>query len=235
MDHINKLGASEAELSVSISDGFDVSVRMGEVDKVEYQKDHAFSITIYNNGKKGSASTTNLSKENVKKVIETAKTIADVTTADSYAGLAEKKLMAKKEVDLDGYHPWDIDPATAVELAKECEHYGLNFDEKIKNSEGVSVSSHEAAAVYANTHGFVGEMDGTRHDVTCILIAEDNNKMECDYYYDQKRDAATILYPSAYNNSATCWPAFPKPCTATVFSFEHQQARAMQRWNTLLS
>lgn len=50
-------GATQAEADASLQQGFGVTVRLGEVETVEYQRDRGLGITVYFGHRKGSAST----------------------------------------------------------------------------------------------------------------------------------------------------------------------------------
>ena len=55
-------GASAAEAGVSLDTGLEVTVRMGEVETVEHTRDHGLGVTVYFGRRKGSASTSDLSR-----------------------------------------------------------------------------------------------------------------------------------------------------------------------------
>lgn len=176
-------GASDAEAHAVIEDGFTVTVRNGELDTVEYHCDNGIGIDIYFGKKHGVVSTADMSKAALREVVVAASNIAKFTQEDPCNGLADKELMAKKIEDLDVYHDWDIDAEQAIKIALENEAYARSLDKRIKNSEGVSVSSHKNFYVYGNSHGFVGAMPSTSHSMSYALIAEQNGEMErdCDY------------------------------------------------------
>lgn len=197
LDEAKKQGATAAEVSVSHGLGFQVDVHRGDVEKLEHQNDHGFEITLYRGQQKGSASTTFLNHATIQSVVSSANDIAKLTASDPYAGLADAGLMAKNAVDLDLYYLWSITTEEAVQLAVECEATGLNYDSSITGSDGVSVSTHTSKAIYANSQGFLGEYSATRHDVSCVLIAERDGEMERDYCYDQTRDPRDLMSVTA--------------------------------------
>ena len=53
-------GASQAEADASLQRGLTVTVRLGEVDTIEYHRDRGLSVTVYFGKSKGSASTADL-------------------------------------------------------------------------------------------------------------------------------------------------------------------------------
>ncbi|HMM56263.1 MAG: metalloprotease PmbA [Xanthomonadales bacterium PRO7] len=190
-------GASDAEVGASIDTGLSVNVRLGEVETVEHNRDRAFGVTVYFGQRKGSASTADLAPDSIAKTIEQACAIAKYTEADPYAGLADPARLARVFPDLDLWHPWNLDAQGAIGLGIEIEDAGRALD-GISNSDGASIQSGGSLGVYANSQGFVGRERGTRHSLSCSLIAQDGNGMQRDYWYESERaagdfpDAASI-------------------------------------------
>ncbi len=186
------LGASAAEVGVSNSHGLSVSVRQAEIETLEHNNDTGLAVTVYLGQSKASASTSDLRPEAIAETVAMACSIAKHTQADEFAGLPDKNLLATEFPDLSLYHPWDISPEAAIELALSCEQAGRDFSAQISNSEGASVSSHQGLRIYANSLGFAGSNQSSRHSIGCTLIANDDNGMQRDYWYDQARDAADL-------------------------------------------
>lgn len=182
-------GASSAETEVSFGTGQNVSVRLGETENIEYNRDKGVSVTVYFGQQKGHASSSDLSSQALKDTVEAACNIAKYTAKDAFCGLADANLMATDMPDLDLYHPWNITVEDAAELAKICEAAALGVDKKrITNSEGAGVSCSESVFAYANSHGFVGGNRSSRHGISCSVIAEHEGAMQRDYWYSSARD-----------------------------------------------
>ena len=182
-------GASSAETEVSYGIGQNVSVRMGEAENIEYNRNKGVSVTVYFGQQKGHASSSDLSAQALKDTVEAACNIAKYTAKDEFCGLADVALMATETLDLDLYHPWNISVEAAIEIAKICEAAAMDVDRKcITNSEGAGVSNSESVFAYANSHGFVGGYPSSRHSISCSVIAEDNDAMQRDYWYTNARD-----------------------------------------------
>ncbi|HEU4780866.1 MAG TPA: metalloprotease PmbA [Steroidobacteraceae bacterium] len=186
------LGASQAEADVSLQKGLTTTVRLGEVETVEYQRDRGMGITVYFGKRKGSASTADLSTRAVAETVEKACDIARYTAEDDCSGLADPDELARDIPDLDLDHPWDLPPELAVETARECEAAGRVVDSRITNSEGASVSSHRGVRVYGNSHGFLEGFPSTSHSVSCVLLAQSGDDMQRDYWYASARDAREL-------------------------------------------
>jgi len=182
-------GASSAETEVSFGTGQNVSVRLGETENIEYNRDKGMSVTVYFGQQKGHASSSDLSPSALKDSVEAACNIAKYTAKDEFCGLADADLMAKTIPDLNLHHPWNVSVEEAVEIAKACENAALEVDRKrITNSEGAGVSNSESIFAYANSHGFVGGYASTRHSMSCSVIAGDGDNMQRDYWYTSARD-----------------------------------------------
>ena len=187
LSEAKRQGADQAEVSASMEQGLGVSVRKGELENLEFNQDRGFGITLYVGKRKGSASTTDSSPNAIRETVAAAKGIAKHTEEDPYSGLAEASLMPAETVDLDLYHPWDIEPEQATAMAVECETAGLAVDKKLTNSDGAQISSQQALRIYGNSHGFIGAYPSTRHSLSCVLIGEDNEGMQRDYWYSLSR------------------------------------------------
>ncbi|MSQ92779.1 MAG: metalloprotease PmbA [Gammaproteobacteria bacterium] len=181
-------GATAAEAGVGTGSGLSVTVRLGEVETLEYQRDRSLGVTVYVNQRKGSASTANLTPSAVEETVSKALSIASFTAEDEYSGLPDAGLMAHELPDLDLCHPWDIDAPGAIELAKRCEAAGLAVDSRIRNSEGASVATHRNMRVFGNSHGFIGGYPSTSHTVSCVVLGQENGEMQRDYWYTAARD-----------------------------------------------
>jgi PmbA protein len=181
-------GASAAEVSVSADTGLSVGVRKGALETIEFNQDRGFGITVYYGARKGSASTSDSSRKAIRETVRAAANIARFTQEDRCNGLADAELMPTSLPGLELFHPWDMDPARAQELALECENAAFEHDARVVNSEGAEVSTQQSCRVYGNSHGFIGSMLGTRHGVSCAVIAEDDKGMQRDYWYTVARD-----------------------------------------------
>jgi PmbA protein len=180
-------GASAAEADISLQKGLNVSVRLGEVETIEYQRDRALGITVYVEGAKGSASSADLSSTAIQEMVQKACAIAQHTARDSAAGLADPEEMARDIPDLDLAHPWDLTPEAAIDMARACEAAGMAVDPRLTNSEGASISTHSGVRVYGNTHGFLAGYPSTSHSISCALLAQDGADMQRDYWYSAAR------------------------------------------------
>lgn len=202
IDEARRQGASACEVAVSLEQGLTTSVRQGEVETVEFNRDQGFGITLYLGQRKGSASTSASGTEAIRETVAAALAIAQHASEDDCAGLADAALMARELPDLDLYHPWSIEPEQAIELALQCEAAAFAHDPRIRNADGSSLSSHQGCRVYGNSHGFNGGYTSSRHSLSCVMIAEQAGQMQRDYWYDVNRRAERLESPELIGRRA---------------------------------
>lgn len=192
LDEARRLGADQAEVTASHDNGLSVTARLGDVENLEFTNDRGLGITVYRDTRKGSASTSDVSKDAIREAVAKACAFANYTEQDPHAGLADAALMCKDAPDLDLDHPWPIDAPAAISLAVQCEAAALKFDSYIDNSEGATVSSNRGTRAYANTHGFFGCFSKTSHSISCVVIGSADGDMQRDYHYSAARDFAAL-------------------------------------------
>lgn len=180
-------GASAAEADVSEGYGQSVTVRLSEIETIEYNQDKGVGVTVYLGQQKGHASTSDFSDKALADTVTAALNIARFTAADDCSGLAEPALLATEFPDLDLYHPWALSTDDAIVLARSCEDAARGVDKRITNSEGASVSTQASQFVYANSNGFLAGFPSSRHSWSVAAVAEDGGSMQRDYWYSVAR------------------------------------------------
>lgn len=194
--HASRIGAGSAEADVSEATGFSATVRLGEVETIEYNRDKEVGVTVYFGHQRGHASTSDFSEAALKDTVEKAASIARHTASDPFAGLADPALLARGPgPDLDLFHPWDISVEEAIRLASRCEDTALKSDSRITNSEGATLYTQKSQFVYGNSLGFVGGETGTNHGISCSVVAGVDTDMQRDYWYSTARSHLDLESP----------------------------------------
>ena len=208
--HARALGASDAAAEVSEGAGLSVSVRKGEVENVERNRDKSIGVTVYLGQRRGNASTSDFSRAAIEQTVRAAYDIARFTAEDPAAGLPDASDLAlgdAAKLDLDLYHPWEIDAEDACELARRSEAAALETDPRITNSEGAGVSVQSSHFHAGNTRGFRGGYASSRHSLSVAPIASvptDSGEpdMQRDAWYSSMRDPADLASPEAVGRYA---------------------------------
>lgn len=182
-----RCGVDDAEVSLSQEKGFAVTARDGDVETLEHHQDKGLMITVYKDQRTGSASTSDLSKDSIYSSLQKAISIAKFSGQDPFAGIADADDLAMHYPDLSLYHPWQLTPEQAIQMAIECEAIARKEDTRITRSEGANINTFELLRVYGNTHGFIGHYPMTNHSISCSVVAEQNEMMQRDYEYSASR------------------------------------------------
>ncbi len=184
LERAKTLGATAADVEISTSTGQSVTVRLGEVETIEHNRDKGLGITVYLGHQRGNASTTDFSRTAIERTVEAALAIAKYTAPDTFSGLADiERLAVAPYPELSLYHPWKLSVVDATEMAKRMEVAAFAVDKRINNSEGASVSISESDFIYANSHGFMGGYPTTHHSASTTMIAGADDSMQRDYWY----------------------------------------------------
>lgn len=199
------LGASDAAAEVSEGAGLSVSVRKGELENVERNRDKSVGVTVYLGQRRGNASTSDFSRQALEQTVRAAYDIARFTAEDPAAGLPDEADLAGPDeaaLDLDLFHPWAVDAAQAAELAQRCEDAAFATDRRITNSEGAAVSAQQSHFWAGNTRGFRGGYASSRHSISVAPIAGRGAHMERDAWYTSMRDPMALASPESVGRYA---------------------------------
>src|SRR4051812_325758 len=199
-------GSSGCDCEVSEAYGLTVTVRKGKPDTIEHNRDRSIGVTIYLGERpkvrRGHASTSDVSSAALEQTVDAALAIARHTAEDDCAGLPDAELVAKKAPDLDLFHPWALGTEEAIALAKRCEDAAFATAPVIKNSEGATVSTQQSQFLLANSLGFRGGFPGSRHYLSCSVIAQEKGLMQRDDWYSASRVPGKIAEPRALGRYA---------------------------------
>jgi PmbA protein len=199
------VGASDAAVEVSEGSGLSVSIRKGELEHVERNRDKSLGVTVFVGQCRGNASSSDFSQLALEQTVRAAYDIARFTAEDPAAGLPDASDLAsagEAAMDLDLFHPWAIDAGEAAELAKRCEATAFATDRRITNSEGAGVSAQQSHFFAGNSRGFRGGYASSRHSMSVAPIAGRGAGMQRDAWYSSMRDAAELALPEAVGRYA---------------------------------
>jgi len=202
LEQAKKQGATAAEIDISESVGQNVQVRQQEVEHIEYQQDKSLDITVYLGQAKGRASTADFSDQAINDVVAAALNIARFTAQDDCAGLADPALLATEFGDIEAFFPWVLSTDEAIAIGKRTENAALKTDKHISNSEGAGVQNDHYQYIYANSNDFCAYQKGSRHSISCSVVAEDANGMQRDYWYALARDPLDLEKPEEIGSLA---------------------------------
>jgi len=195
----SRLGASDAVAEISEGHGLAVTTRKGEIETIEQSLDKQVGVSLYLGQRRGNASTSDFSPSSLRATVEAAFHIAQHTAEDDCAGLPEYDLLEKNPLNLDLFHPWEIEAIDAIEIARAAEAAAFAVSPQIQNSDGASVSTHQGHFILASSQGFLGGYPYSRHFISCAPIASSTGKksaMQRDDWYSSSRIPAQLAPPA---------------------------------------
>jgi len=205
-----RAGASACECEVSEGYGLSVTVRKGEPETVEHNRDKGIGITVYFGerpaARRGHASSSDFSATALQSAVAAAAAIAQKTAVDDCSGLPEPGELARapalRKLDLDLFHPWNLGTEEAIRIAQRTERAAFALSPKISNSEGASISAQHSQFVFANSHGFMHGFPSSRHTLSLSVIAEERGRMQRDDWYSAARQPGSVADPAALGEYA---------------------------------
>ncbi|MBA3059746.1 MAG: metalloprotease PmbA [Gammaproteobacteria bacterium] len=203
--HAKKLGATDAGAEASEGCGLSVSVRKGELENVERNRDKSLGVTVYVGQRRGNASTSDFSQAAIEQTVQAAYDIARFTAEDPFAALPDAQDIAQppeQRTDLELFFPWALTSEQAAAIAMSCEAHALKTDKRITNSEGAAVSAQQSHFFSAHTHGFRGGYASSRHSLSVSPIAGKGSGMQRDAWYSSQRNADELASPEAVGRYA---------------------------------
>ncbi|MDB5814046.1 MAG: pmbA [Rhodocyclales bacterium] len=206
LDYARHRGATACETDVSEGFGHSVTVRRGEVETIEYNRDKGLGVSVYIGQRRGHASSSDFSRAAIRAAVDAALSIASFTAEDNCAGLADETLLwhgpSSFTDDLQLYHPWTLPIEGAVELARRCEAAAFAVSPEIRNSEGASAARQESQFISGNSNGFLDGFSTSRHSISCSVIAGEGEDMQRDDWYSSRRDADQLAAPEEIGDYA---------------------------------
>ena len=210
LSHARSLGALDGGVEVSEGAGLSVSVRKGELENVERNRDKSLGVTLYLGQRRGNASTSDFSPDAIRRTVQAAYDIARFTAEDPVAGLPDEQDIANEYPDLDLFHPWAISAEEAAQIALRCEAAAFATSRKITNSEGAGVSAQQSHFFTEHMRGgerarpgiFRGGYASSRHSFSVSPIAGRGANMQRDYWFSSTRSPADLASPEAVGRYA---------------------------------
>ena len=197
-------GASQGDVVMVESDSFFVTVRLGEIEKISQAQEKRLGIRLFFGSSSATASTSDISKGSVERLIDDTCAMARSTAQDKYSGLPAPEELARTFPDLDLFD--DSGRSLSVEertrLALDAEKTALGFDSRIVNSEGAEFSNQMGRVIYANSHDFSGEYQGSNYSLSVAPVAALDGSMQRDYWYSSQRKFSRIESPESVGKKA---------------------------------
>jgi PmbA protein len=187
-------GASQGDVVMAASKSFFVTVRMGEVEKISQAGEKRLGLRLFFGNSSASASTSDISKKSIEKLVDDTARMAQVTAQDPHSGLPEAAELAHElpQLDLLDESARSISVDEKIDIALHAEKSALAYDSRIINSEGAEFSNQYGRVIYASSDGFAGEYSGSTFGHSVSPVASHDGLMQRDYWYSSNRKFAKL-------------------------------------------
>jgi PmbA protein len=201
---LKKQGADAADVYITSSNGFNTTVRLGEIEKLQQSTSKGLGLRVFKNGATALTFTTDFQGKTVQQLVAETLEIVKVSNADKYNGLAPKEFLGEYKGNLMLFDEsiMKLTPEKKIAMVKEMEDAGRAFDKRISNSNGASWSNSVGQVTLANSDGFIGQYQSTVASMSVSLLAEENGVKQRDGWYTFNRYFNKLDSPKAVGEEA---------------------------------
>jgi len=193
-----KGGASAAECVIREGDEFSTLVRLGQVETLKQSGSKAIGIRLFNGRRAASTYSSDFSREGLDRMIKSAIELSRITSEDPFAGIPDASQLGSLTGDLDLFYPdvYSLSGEERINYARRAEKAALDYDPRIKNSDGGSFDAATGHKIMANSHGFVGEYRRSYCSISAVPIAQtEDGAMQRDYWFSVSRNLSKLESP----------------------------------------
>jgi PmbA protein len=197
-------GARAADAVVGESDGLEVAVRLGEIERVKRARERRVGLRVFVGDSTAIVSSADVSADALAELARDACALARATAPDPHAGLPDPADLAAAPPDLDLYDPAieRLEPPAALAMAREAEAAAMGEAPEITNSEGAECSAGGGQMGYASSLGFAGGYAAASASLVAVPVATRNGAMQRDSWYTTSRKLAALDAPAAVGREA---------------------------------
>ncbi len=201
---LKKQGADAADVYIVSSDGFNTTVRLGEIERLQQSTSKGLGLRVFKNGATALTFTTDFQGKTVQDLVKETLEIVKVSNADKFNGLAPKEFLGehKGKMMLFDESIAKLTPEKKIAMVKEMEDAGRSFDKRITNSNGASWSNSVGQITLANSDGFVGQYQTTIASMSVGLLAEEDGVKQRDGWYTFNRFFKNLASPKSVGEEA---------------------------------
>jgi PmbA protein len=204
LEESRRIGATEADVIALDDELVSVQVRLGEIDMLRSARESRIGLRLFSSKRSATSSTSDLSEDSLKHLVEDTYALAAATAHDEFSGLPSLEECAKSVPELNLYDAGGegLSLDERIHRAKTAEAAALSHDPRITNSEGAEFSSNLYRVIYGSSRGFLGEYRGSAFSLSVTPIATSDGAMQRDYWYVYARDLSSLDSPEAIGRLA---------------------------------
>ena len=191
-------GATAAECVIREGDEFSTLVRLGQVETLKEAGSRSIGVRVFFGQRSASTHSSDFSREGLDRMLNSALALAKITSEDPFAGIPDASQLGAISGDLDLYSAdvYSLPGEERINYARRAEKAALDFDPRIRNSEGGSFDAATGHKILVNSHGFLGEYRRSYCSVAAVPIAQsEDGAMQRDYWFSVARSLSRLESP----------------------------------------
>src|SRR5665213_2520464 len=178
---------------------------MCAVETLKESGSRGLGLRVFSGKRSATASTSDLTADGIRQLVEGAMALVKVTEEDPFTGLPDREEFGTVAEDLHLYYDdvYSLDGKQRIEWARRAEAAALEADPRITNSDGGSFDAATGRMVLANSRGFVGGYRTSYAGVSAAPLAMDaNGQMQRDGWWSSARSFAHLDSPEDVGKEA---------------------------------
>ena len=198
VDRAMRAGATAAEAVAREGNEFSTVVRLGQVETLKESGAKVLGVRVFHGQRAASTYTSDFSPAGLDQLVNSAVSLARITSEDPVSGLPQASELGKLDTDLDLYYQdvYSLSTEQRIEYARRAEKAATSADARIQNSEGGSFDAADGRKVLANSLGFIGEYKRSYCSVSAVPVAKDESgAMQRDFWYSVARSIKLLDSP----------------------------------------
>ncbi len=167
-------GATAAECVIQEGDEFSTLVRLGQVETLKEAGSKSIGVRVFNGKRAANTYSSDFSRGGLDRMLKSALELSKITSEDPFGGIPEPDQLGALSGDLQLYSAdvYSLSGEERINYARRAEKAALDYDPRIKNSEGGSFDAATGRKILVNSHGFAGEYRRSYCSVAAVPIAQ---------------------------------------------------------------
>lgn len=196
LERAQAAGADAADACLESSRAFTASVLGGRIETLQQSGTLGLGVRVIVGGAVGFCSGTDLTDSGIDDLARRAVALARHATPDDANGVPEPaQAGAAPDADLQMFDPAavELDADRKIEMALALERAALEYDPRIKRTDGATVSSSAGSFAIANSRGVARAWDGTTVSAWVLALADEGEgRQQTGVYGMTKRHLADV-------------------------------------------
>lgn len=200
-----RAGADAADAMASDSLSQSAGIRFGALERIDRAESGRLGLRVLVGRRQAVVSSVTSSAgrspQALDELVERAVAMARLVPEDPFCGLAEPETLATGWPDLELLDPVEPSPDVLADRARALEDAALAVP-GVVNSRSIGASWSRSALALVTSGGFAGGYETSRHSLSALMLAGNDEGLERDWDHDSRTHAADLRDPAEVGRRA---------------------------------